>query len=51
MTHGLIKWVLRKQTVLNGPGKREEANSWAVCRKAKMGHSRPKVMHAKKVRG
>ena len=32
-------------------GKREEANPWAVCRKARMGHSRPKVVQAKKVRG
>ena len=44
MAYGLIKWVLRKQTGLNGLGKREEANSWAVCRKARMGHNRPKVM-------
>ena len=51
MAHGLIKWVLRKQTGLNGLEKREEANSWAVCRKAKMGHNKPKVMQAKKVKG
>ena len=50
MAHGLIKWVLRKQTSLNGHGKREEANSWAVYRKARIGHSRPKVMQAKKIR-
>ena len=51
MAHGLIMWVMRKQTGLNRLGKREEANPWAVCRKARMGHSRPKVMQAKKVRG
>ena len=51
MAHGLIKWVLKKQTSLNEPRKREEANSWTICRKARMGHSRPKVMQAKKVRG
>ena len=51
MAHKLIKWVLRKQTSLNGPEKREEANPWAVCRKARMGHGRLKVMQAKKVRG
>jgi len=44
MAYGLIKWVLRKPTGLNGLGKREEANPWAVCRKARMSHSRPKVM-------
>ena len=44
MAHGLIKWVLKMQIGLNGPGKREEANSWTVCRKARMSHSRPKVM-------
>ena len=51
MVHELIKWVLRKQTGLNGPRKREEANLWAVCRKVRMGHSKPKVMQAKKVMG
>ena len=50
MAHGLIKWVLRRQTGLNGFGKKE-ANPWAVCRKVRKGHSRPKVMQAKKVRG
>ena len=44
MAHELIKWVLKNQTSLNGLGKREEANPWAVCRKAKMGHSKPKVI-------
>ena len=44
MAHGLIKWVLKKQTGLNGPEKREEANSWAICRKARMGHNMAKVM-------
>ena len=44
MAHELIKWVLKKQMGLNGPGKREEANPRALCRKARMGHSRPKVM-------
>ena len=44
MAHWLIKWVLEKQMGLKGPGKREEANSWAVCRKARMGYSRAKVM-------
>ena len=44
MVHGLIKWVLKKQTGLNRLGKREEANPWAVCRKAKMSHSKPKVI-------
>ena len=44
MAHKLIKWVLKKQTGLNGFGKREEANPLAVCRKARMGHSRPKVI-------
>ena len=44
MAHELIKWVLKKQTGLNGLRKREEANPWAVCRKAKIGHSRPKVI-------
>ena len=34
---------MRKQTGLNGPEKREEANLWAVCRKVRMSHSRPKV--------
>jgi len=51
MAHGLIKWVLRKQTGLNGSGKREEANPWAIRRIARMGHNRPKLMQAKKVRG
>ena len=51
MAHGLIKWVLKKQMSLNGPGKREEAYPWAICRKARMDHNRPKVMQAKKVRG
>ena len=50
MAHELMKWVLKKQTDLNGPRKREKANPWAICRKARMGHSRPKVMQAKKVR-
>ena len=50
MAHGLIKWVLKKQTGLNGLGKREEANPWAVYRKARMNHSRLKVMQVKKVR-
>ena len=50
MAHELIKWVLKKQTGLNGPEKREEANPWAVCRKARRGQSRPKVMQARKVR-
>ena len=44
MAHGLIKWVLKKRMGINGPGKREEANLWAVCKKARMGHSKPKVM-------
>ena len=44
MVHGLIKWVLEKQMDLNGPGKKEKANPWAVYRKARMSHSRPKVM-------
>ena len=44
MAHGLIKWVLRKQMGLNGIRKRKEANPWAICRKARMGYSRPKVM-------
>ena len=51
MVHGLIKWVLKKQTGLNEPEKREEANPWAVCRKARIGHSMPKIMQAKRVRG
>ena len=34
---------MRKQTGLNGPEKREEASLWAVCRKVRMSHSRPKV--------
>ena len=51
MAYRLIKWVLRKQTGLNGPEKREESNPWAVCRKTRMAHSRPEVMQAKKVRG
>ena len=51
MAHRLIKWVLRKQTGLIGPGKREEANPWAVCRKVRKGHNEPKVMQAKKVKG
>ena len=46
MVHELIKWVC-----FNGPRKREEANLWAVCRKVRMGHSKPKVMQAKKVMG
>ena len=50
MAHELIKWVLRRQTGLNGPGKREEVNPWAVCRKARRSHNRLKVMQAKKVR-
>ena len=33
MAHGLIKWILRKQTGLNGSEKREEANLQVVCRK------------------
>ena len=37
------KWP-KKHTGLNRLGKREEANPWAVCRKARMGHCRPKVM-------
>ena len=36
---------------LNGPRKREEANLWTVCRKARMGHNRPKVMQANKIKG
>ena len=51
MAHMLIKWALRKQTGLNGSEKREEANPWVVRGKARMGHNRPKVMQAKKVRG
>ena len=51
MVYKLIKWVLSKQTGLNEPRKREEANPWAVCRKARMSHSRLEVMQAKKVRG
>ena len=51
MAHGLIKWVLRNQTGLNGLRKREEANLWAVCTKVRIGHNRLKVMQAKKVRG
>ena len=51
MAHGLIKWVLKKQAGLNGLEKREEANPWAVYRKARINHSRPKVIQAKKVRG
>ena len=51
MAHGLIKWALKKQTGLNGPGKRKEANSWIVHRKARIGHSMPKIMQAKRVRG
>ena len=50
MAHGLIKWVLKKQTGLNGPEKREKANPWVICRKTRMDHNRPKVMQAKKVR-
>ena len=50
MAQGLIKWVLKKQTGLNGLGKREEANPWTVYRKARMNHSRLKVMQVKKVR-
>ena len=38
-------------TDLNGPEKREEANPWTVYRKVRMGHSRPKIMQVKKVRG
>ena len=44
MVHGLIKWVLKKQASLNGLGKREEANPWAICKKVRMGYSRPKVI-------
>ena len=44
MAYGLIKWVLKKQTGLNGPKKREEANAWEVYRKARMDHNKPKVM-------
>ena len=44
MAHRLIKWVLKKQTGLNGPEKIEEANSWGICRKARMGHNMAKVM-------
>ena len=51
MAHGLIKWVLRKQMGLNGPGKRKEVNPWAVCRKTRIGHNKSKVMQVKKVRG
>ena len=51
MAHRPIKWVMRKQTSLKGLGKKEEANPWAVCRKARIGHRKPKVMQAKKVRG
>ena len=51
MAHGLIKWVMRRQMGLNGLGKREEANSLAVCRKARRGHNRPKVMQIKNIRG
>ena len=40
----------KKQTHGQYVEKREEANSWAICRKARMGHNRPKVMQAKKVR-
>lgn len=36
---------------LKEPEEIEEANPWAVCRKARMGHSRPEVIQAKKVRG
>ena len=51
MAHGLIKWALKKQTGLNEPGKREEANLWAVCRKARIGHNKPKVMYSKESKG
>ena len=44
MAHGIIKWVLKKKTGLNGPRKREEANPWAIYRKVRMGHNRSKVM-------
>ena len=44
MAHRLIKWVLKKQMGLNRPGKREEANPSAVCRKVRMDYSRPKVI-------
>ena len=44
MAHKFMKWVLKKQMGLNGPGKRKEANPWAICRKARMCHSRPKVI-------
>ena len=44
MVQELIKWVLEKQTDLNGPGKKEKANPWAVYSKARMSHSRPKVI-------
>ena len=36
MAYELIKWVLKKQTGLNEPEKREEANPWAIYRKARM---------------
>ena len=36
---------------LDGPGKREESNTWTVCRKVRMSHSKPKVMQAEKVIG
>ena len=51
MDHRPAKWALRKQTGLKEPGEREEANPWVVCRKVRIGHSRPEVMQAKKVRG
>ena len=44
MAYELIKWVLKKQTGLNEPEKREEANPWAIYRKARMGHNKLKVM-------
>ena len=51
MDHRPAKWALRKQTGLKELGEREEANPWIVCRKVRIGHSRPEVMQAKKVRG
>ena len=44
MAHGLIKWVLKKQIGLNRLKKREEANPWTICRKARISHSMAKVM-------
>ena len=51
MDHRPAKWALRKQMSLKEPGEREEANPWEICRKVRMGHNRPKVMKARKVRG